>query len=37
MIRTLRELCPADFERAIATRDEARRNLWESSKNLLKQ
>ncbi|MFH1672039.1 MAG: DUF362 domain-containing protein [Pseudomonadota bacterium] len=37
MIRALCELCSADFEHVIATRDEARRNLWESSKNLLKQ
>ncbi len=37
MIRALCELCSADFERVIATRDEARHNLWDSSKNLLKQ
>ena len=37
MIRALCELCSADFELVIATRDEARRNLWESSKALLER
>lgn len=37
MIRALCDLCAADFERVVATRDEARRKLWESSKDLLAQ
>lgn len=37
MIRVLCGLCSADFERVIAKRDEVRRNLWESSKDLLER
>jgi uncharacterized protein (DUF362 family) len=37
MIRALCELCAADFDRVIATRDEVRRNLWKASKDLLTQ
>ncbi len=35
MIRALCEVCAADEDRVIATRDEARRKLWESSDALL--
>jgi uncharacterized protein (DUF362 family) len=37
MIRALCDLCSADYNRVIATRDEVRRNLWESSKDLLER
>ncbi len=37
MIRALCGLCAADFDRVIAKRDEVRRNLWESSRDLLER
>ncbi len=37
MIRALCEVCAADEDRVIATRDEARRKLWKSSDALLKR
>jgi hypothetical protein len=37
MIRALCEVCAADKDRVLATRDEARRKLWESSDALMER
>ena len=37
IIRALCEVCTADYERVIATRDKARHKLWESSSALLER